>query len=60
MYTTAVAVAVKIAREYAIKESSGRAMKSYHFKDGMIGEETGMPDIFGIMLQIRWGEPLGA
>lgn len=34
------------------KEIQARAMNIYRFTDGMIVEETGLPDLFGIMLQI--------
>ncbi|KAJ5834056.1 hypothetical protein N7447_000082 [Penicillium robsamsonii] len=34
------------------KKIEARAMNIYRFTDGMIVEETGLPDIFGIMLQI--------
>lgn len=34
------------------KKIQARAMNIYQFADGMIIEETGLPDLFGIMLQI--------
>ncbi|KAJ6104295.1 hypothetical protein N7523_010615 [Penicillium sp. IBT 18751x] len=34
------------------KKIQARAMNIYRFRDGMIVEETGLPDLFGIMLQI--------
>jgi steroid delta-isomerase-like uncharacterized protein len=34
------------------KKIQARAMNIYRFTDGMIVEETGLPDMFGIMLQI--------
>ncbi|BCS19718.1 ester cyclase [Aspergillus puulaauensis] len=34
------------------KKIQARAMNIYRFADGMIIEETGLPDLFGIMLQI--------
>lgn len=34
------------------KKIHARAMNIYRFADGMIVEETGLPDLFGIMLQI--------
>jgi hypothetical protein len=35
-------------------------MNIYRFADGMIVEETGLPDLFGIMLQIGAVMPPGA
>jgi steroid delta-isomerase-like uncharacterized protein len=34
------------------KKIEARAMNIYRFTDGKIVEETGLPDLFGIMLQI--------
>jgi steroid delta-isomerase-like uncharacterized protein len=42
------------------KKIQARAMNIYRFADGMIIEETGLPDLFGIMLQIGAVSPLVA
>ncbi|KAJ5640110.1 uncharacterized protein N7484_007972 [Penicillium longicatenatum] len=42
------------------KKIQARAMNIYRFTDGMIVEETGLPDLFGIMLQIGAVNPPGA
>lgn len=42
------------------KKIQVRAMAIYRFQDGKIVEETGMPDIFGMMLQIGAVKPPGA
>ncbi|KAJ5295025.1 hypothetical protein PENANT_c037G02482 [Penicillium antarcticum] len=42
------------------KPIQARAINMYRFKYGKIVEETGLPDIFGIMLQIGAVKPPGA
>lgn len=42
------------------KKIQARAMNIYRFVDGKIVEETGLPDLFGIMLQIGAVKPPGA
>lgn len=42
------------------KKIHARAMNVYRFADGKIVEETGLPDLFGIMLQIGAIKPPGA
>ncbi|KAB8227027.1 ester cyclase [Aspergillus alliaceus] len=39
------------------KKIQARAMNIYRFSDGMIVEETGLPDLFGMMLQIGGLKP---
>jgi steroid delta-isomerase-like uncharacterized protein len=41
------------------KKIHARAMNIYRFANGMIVEETGLPDLFGIMLQIGAIKPPG-
>lgn len=41
------------------KKIHARAMNIYRFENGMIVEETGLPDLFGIMLQIGAIKPPG-
>ncbi|PKX91233.1 ester cyclase [Aspergillus novofumigatus IBT 16806] len=41
------------------KKIQAQAMNIYRFTDGMIVEETGLPDLFGIMLQIGAVNPMG-
>jgi steroid delta-isomerase-like uncharacterized protein len=41
------------------KKIQAQAMNIYRFTDGKIVEETGLPDLFGIMLQIGAVNPMG-